>query len=403
MPSKHGPAPTDALTSLAAGKHPERHDEVWTKLDNDVVDKAGDQTLTGVKTFRNQREATLPIIDFRPSLSSSPGWSLDRSDNAQALTTQYLTGGVIQWEMGLDAGTSDLVLAYHPDMTGQPAEDDFTGDQVRLSTNGRIQFGKSLSSPRSSLTQFLVRAHTTGETTPPKYGIGVAPWGDTDEPIPYYAAVRGDKPALALWQMSGIHRRIQLNLGNMDGSVLKGFTILTDAPLNNTNDLLIKDNAVGGSNSNRVYLDASGRFGVGPGVGAAWLLAHALTARGAEAGNRVLDLQSTTAMAAGVGAGINLTGPVNTGTTPIADGVLLKAAKTNGTSGDSSFDLAIWTRRSGTAMAERMRVKDDGSLLLKNAVAVPAANDAAGGFLYVEAGALKYRGSAGTVTTLAAA
>jgi hypothetical protein len=34
MPSQFGPAPTDALTSLAAGKHPERHDEVWTKLDN---------------------------------------------------------------------------------------------------------------------------------------------------------------------------------------------------------------------------------------------------------------------------------------------------------------------------------------------------------------------------------
>lgn len=38
-----------------------------------------------------------------------------------------------------------------------------------------------------------------------------------------------------------------------------------------------------------------------------------------------------------------------------------------------------------------------------NATAVPTANPSNGGVLYVEAGALKYRGSAGTVTTIAAA
>lgn len=38
-----------------------------------------------------------------------------------------------------------------------------------------------------------------------------------------------------------------------------------------------------------------------------------------------------------------------------------------------------------------------------NAVTVPASNPTGGGVLYVEAGALKYRGSSGTVTTLGAA
>jgi len=44
-----------------------------------------------------------------------------------------------------------------------------------------------------------------------------------------------------------------------------------------------------------------------------------------------------------------------------------------------------------------------GVVFIANAVTVPSTNPAAGGLLYVEAGALKYRGSSGTVTTIAAA
>lgn len=42
-------------------------------------------------------------------------------------------------------------------------------------------------------------------------------------------------------------------------------------------------------------------------------------------------------------------------------------------------------------------------IFIENAVAVPTGNPTGGGFLYVEAGALKYRGSSGTVTTIGAA
>jgi hypothetical protein len=38
-----------------------------------------------------------------------------------------------------------------------------------------------------------------------------------------------------------------------------------------------------------------------------------------------------------------------------------------------------------------------------NASAVPTTNPSGGGILYVESGALKYRGSSGTITTLGAA
>jgi hypothetical protein len=40
---------------------------------------------------------------------------------------------------------------------------------------------------------------------------------------------------------------------------------------------------------------------------------------------------------------------------------------------------------------------------ISNATTVPSTNPSGGGVLYVEAGALKYRGSSGTITTIAPA
>lgn len=44
-----------------------------------------------------------------------------------------------------------------------------------------------------------------------------------------------------------------------------------------------------------------------------------------------------------------------------------------------------------------------GVIFIANATTVPTTNPSGGGILYVQGGALKYRGSAGTVTTIAAA
>jgi hypothetical protein len=70
----------------------------------------------------------------------------------------------------------------------------------------------------------------------------------------------------------------------------------------------------------------------------------------------------------------------------------------------------------GTGATERLRIDASGSFLLggtttpgarvmyiANATTVPASNPSGGGVMYVEGGALKYRGSSGTVTTIAPA
>jgi hypothetical protein len=52
---------------------------------------------------------------------------------------------------------------------------------------------------------------------------------------------------------------------------------------------------------------------------------------------------------------------------------------------------------------ERIRILSTGNIYISNSTTVPISNPSNGGFLYVEAGALKYRGSSGTVTTIAPA
>jgi len=64
-----------------------------------------------------------------------------------------------------------------------------------------------------------------------------------------------------------------------------------------------------------------------------------------------------------------------------------------------SADLQQWQSNAGTVL---MRVTKDAWLGILNSTA-PSANLTNGGYLYVESGALKYRGSSGTVTTITVA
>lgn len=68
--------------------------------------------------------------------------------------------------------------------------------------------------------------------------------------------------------------------------------------------------------------------------------------------------------------------------------------------------LEIYNTNSGyikfaTENAEVLRLTKEAWLYIQNRTAAPAANPVTGGYLYCESGALKYRGSSGTVTTIA--
>jgi len=86
-----------------------------------------------------------------------------------------------------------------------------------------------------------------------------------------------------------------------------------------------------------------------------------------------------------------------------AGGTILSVFR-GGSSGGASTqtaDLTQW-QSGATGNAVLMRVTKDAWIGLANSTA-PSANLSGGGYIYVESGALKYRGSSGTVTTIAAA
>lgn len=110
---------------------------------------------------------------------------------------------------------------------------------------------------------------------------------------------------------------------------------------------------------------------------------------------------------AGIGAGVNGTYQLNIGVgTANRVGIRIYG------NSSQAYDLQQWTNSSGTVLA---KVDKDGNIATGNmAIAtssvgtihisngtIPTANPTGGGVLYVENGALKYRGSSGTVTTIA--
>ena len=75
---------------------------------------------------------------------------------------------------------------------------------------------------------------------------------------------------------------------------------------------------------------------------------------------------------------------------------------------DSSFETIVVFQRLASGGNLGVRTKDQfgagkGVIAIANASTAPSVNPAGGGILYVEDGALKYRGSNGTVTVIASA
>lgn len=74
------------------------------------------------------------------------------------------------------------------------------------------------------------------------------------------------------------------------------------------------------------------------------------------------------------------------------------------TSNNATATLRMWLTYDGNLLINTTATgTGSGVIGMLNAAVVPSTNPATGGVIYVEAGALKYRGSAGTITTLAVA
>jgi len=113
---------------------------------------------------------------------------------------------------------------------------------------------------------------------------------------------------------------------------------------------------------------------------------------------------STSSGALVVSGGVGVAGSIYAG------GQIYSTGSTAGFSAsprDGSGYTTSWYNPTGDDMqldfatiGTKFTIRSDAVLLLANATA-PASNPTGGGYLYVESGALKYRGSSGTVTTIA--
>ena len=159
-------------------------------------------------------------------------------------------------------------------------------------------------------------------------------------------------------------------------------------------------------------VDANGALTVSPSAGTAALQINppagtfAINIKAGDTSTAVFKLRNTTDSAdlyaisdsgkivTGSGGGI---GSPNAQVSVNASASTVGLAVKLGSSG--SADLQQWQSNAGTVL---MRVTKDAWLGILNSTA-PSANLTNGGYLYVESGALKYRGSSGTVTTVAVA
>jgi hypothetical protein len=131
----------------------------------------------------------------------------------------------------------------------------------------------------------------------------------------------------------------------------------------------------------------------------------------------MLVVESNDAMAADKGGSIGFYGRNTSANTASSYFASIHGRKENGTSGNQAGYLAFKVRTSGNADNEVVRIASTGNvgigvtsfgtsaekvIGIANGTA-PSSSPAGMGQLYVEAGALKYRGSSGTITTLGAA
>lgn len=114
-----------------------------------------------------------------------------------------------------------------------------------------------------------------------------------------------------------------------------------------------------------------------------------------------VHITTTDNQAADLGGSLGLGGFVDAGTTA-APFVYLSGRKENGTSGNYAGYLSVVISDGAGGANEAARIGSIGDVFLMNATSTPG-TPSGGGVLYVESGALKYKGSSGTVTTLGAA
>lgn len=333
-------------------------------------------------------------ISLTPMATPSVGGGLGfRLDKASAGDTHFhglmfSVAGVDKWAApALDYQNDDIVLAYQPRTTLQG--NTTSGDVLRIAKDGETILGPGIGTPFGQGAGLRI-------ITDQAVGLRVTHQTGADSPIALQLDSNGAVDAISITQYGAANSRASIDFGG--GNPINQFRLAADPAGNNTKKFTIYDKLL-----------STDRLAVGLWAGVAG--ADTVLIPAASSGKVPLTLLALTGQTANIlavydGAGtpglLAKIGPTgNLGVSvieaPTSTGPYIELFSTLmrfRVRGSTSFSFGAPGLGSGTPV---------GVIGIADATTVPAGTPTNGGVLFSETGALKWRGSSGTVTTLAVA
>lgn len=396
----------------------------WTNFSSAItgtspyVALTGNETIAGTKTFTPTSTVeglNLGSYAGNPSAPNNGGVWLNTSASAVGLRMGGLTN-YINYTNAYDIAGSRIPLFANS--SGRlTSYSTFTIDGTKLSVHGLLtpansyhNFGTTYGSTGYGIRDnagTMEFKNSAGSWTAFGSGGGIGgSTGSTDNSI-----LRADGTGGATLQSSLI------SLSDSSGSTV---TMKLEDNTANADGLLFaitgSDATVGTNNGGNISLTAGNGFGGGS-KGNVGLSGNAMVFNLANNGIFMTSTSSLEANIVGVLTGSGtffkfITGSVGSGTDDSAS-ILIATGNsgTGGTSNSGHIYLDVGAK-GGSGLEGNVGFFSSNianwqsmerGIFIANASTVPTGNPTGGGFLYVEAGALKYRGSSGTVTTIGAA
>jgi len=427
-----------------------------------VIDADGNVTIgsttrdtTGLISSKVQLQGTTGTIasfgqySWNVGATSSPYFSLNKSRGASVGTRGVVSSedliGALYWSG--DDGTNFIRAAQiESRVDGTPGTNDMPGrlvfsttadgassptERMRIDSAGRVGIGST------SLAGYRIRVGGVFETTGTS-GLAIAadttiPSNVTGNAYGFFSAINTSASAFTLGFLH--HYRAAGQTSGAGSTVTNQYGFHADSGLTGaTNNYGFYSNIASGTGRWNLYAagSAANYFAGNVGIGAAPSEILDISSSGRSfiqntraSNNSAQPVFSLRKARGSLGAlsvvqNGDITGEMQfygyDGTNYIqAASIISVVDGTPGTNDMPGF-LAFYTTADGASSStERMRIDSAGSvgiggtsfgsgakvMFIANATTVPTTNPTGGGIMYVEGGALKYRGSSGTVTTIA--